>query len=572
MLLEELVRYSQRLESVPIMYKDEPVRYWVDLSADGEFRGLMTVESEDRKTLKRVNVPTVVRSVGIKAKLLADNGEYTLGVAREKSKPEQVRARHSAFVDLTRRCWEQTSEEDVRAVYTFLDGIRAIGNDSLALPNDFDADAMISFRVDGRHPVDLPSVQSFWATQASDGELLECVVCGLEKPAMERLEQKLKRVPEGQPAGIAIISANSSAFESYGLAASYTGATCLDCSDRFMKAANYLVGTRETHLTVGEVVYIFWTRAEVGFSPVNLLSQPDAADVRSMLSSVFTGTSAEVDETRFFAAALSANGGRAAVRDWIDTTVGSARESLARFFALQAITDSWGQPGRFFGVYQLASATVRRGDTKGLRKESVQALVRYALDSRGSLPASLLHETVERCRIDRGVTERQASLIKLVLLSRGDESKHKDGGTMVELDESQNDPGYLCGRLFAEIEEVQRAALGTVGATVVDRYYGTASSAPATVFGRLVRGAQPHLAKLRRDRPGAFAGLDRRLQDIQVGLKTYPTTLTLEQQGLFALGYYHQRAADRSARAAHRDSRGEHAEQYDEESSLEESE
>jgi CRISPR-associated protein Csd1 len=553
MLLRELVNYSHRLDIAPLMYKDEPVKYWVELSAKGECAGITTVEATDRKNLKRVNVPTVVRAGGIKAKLLADNGEYALGIGREKSKSDQVVARHANFVALVRRCAEMTGEDDVLAVSTFLTQVDRNGIAALGLPDDFDASAIVSFRVDGRHPFELASVRSFWAAEASDGDRYDCVVCGIRRPAMERLEQKLKRVPGGHSAGLAIISANSPAFESYGLAASYTGATCLECSDRFIKAANHLIATRETHLTVGDIVYVFWTRDEVGFSPATLLSDPDPMEVRTMMEGAFTGKRAEVENTRFFAAALSANGGRATVRDWIDTTVGSAQQGLVRFFANQEISDEWGRPGRFFGVYQLATATVRRGDTAGLKKQTLQALVRHALVS-GGLPASLLVETVERCRLDRGVSQRQAALIKLVFLSRN-QSTGEGGIGMTELDESQLDPGYLCGRLFAEIEAVQHAALGEVGATVVDRYYGTASSAPGTVFGRLVRGAQPHLAKLRRDRPGAYAGLDHRLQDIQQGLKSYPATLTLEQQGLFALGYYHQRAADRAAAIAARESR-----------------
>ena len=64
------------------------------------------------------------------------------------------------------------------------------------------------------------------------------------------------------------------------------------------------------------------------------------------------------------------------------------------------------------------------------------------------------------------------------------------------------------------LEEIQRAALPGVKATIVDRFFGTASTAPASVFGRLMRGGQPHLAKLERDRPGAYGALQRRLEEV----------------------------------------------------------
>jgi CRISPR-associated protein Csd1 len=111
--------------------------------------------------------------------------------------------------------------------------------------------------------------------------------------------------------------------------------------------------------------------------------------------------------------------------------------------------------------------------------------------------------------------------------------------------------GYHCGRLLAVLEQVQRAAIPGAKATVVDRFFGTASSAPASVFGRLLRGAQPHLARLDRDKPAVHRALQRRLEEVQAQLQGFPSTLTLQEQGLFALGYYHQRAFDRAqARAA----------------------
>jgi CRISPR-associated protein Csd1 len=100
------------------------------------------------------------------------------------------------------------------------------------------------------------------------------------------------------------------------------------------------------------------------------------------------------------------------------------------------------------------------------------------------------------------------------------------------------------------LEQAQRAALGDISATIVDRFYGTASTAPATIFGRLLRGAQPHLSKLQRDAPGTGRALQVDLEEILSSLAGFPPTLTLKQQALFALGYYHQRAQNRAAAKA----------------------
>ena len=109
---------------------------------------------------------------------------------------------------------------------------------------------------------------------------------------------------------------------------------------------------------------------------------------------------------------------------------------------------------------------------------------------------------------------------------------------MVQLDLENQNQAYRCGRLLAVLEQVQRQAIPGANTTRVNRFFGTASSAPASVFGRLLRGAQPHLAKLDRDRPGAYRALQQRLEEVQSGIAGFPRTLTLEEQGLFALGYY----------------------------------
>lgn len=101
-------------------------------------------------------------------------------------------------------------------------------------------------------------------------------------------------------------------------------------------------------------------------------------------------------------------------------------------------------------------------------------------------------------------------------------------------------PAYQAGRLMAILADIQHSALGDVGAGVVQRYYAAASSTPALVLGRLVRGAQYHLNKLDK---GLAVWYEKQLAEIMSRLgSNLPSTLTLEGQTLFALGYYQQKA------------------------------
>lgn len=122
----------------------------------------------------------------------------------------------------------------------------------------------------------------------------------------------------------------------------------------------------------------------------------------------------------------------------------------------------------------------------------------------------------------------------------------------MSLDPGNTDPGYLLGRLFSSLENIQRAALGKqINATIRDRYYGAASATPASVFPVLLRSAQHHLSRLRKDKPGYAVMLEKEVGEIVDLLATsFPKSLGIEAQGHFAIGYYHQSRARFASGAA----------------------
>jgi CRISPR-associated protein Csd1 len=561
-LLQKLSEYAERLDLPPAMYIKTPIRWLIDLDWEGNLRAFVTTEGRGgrRDRGKEFDAPNILRSsTSIRPKLLADHGEYVLGIPRPKSKPARVEQCHQAFVELVKACAQSTDEPAVKAVLNFLERMNVR---TLSLPEAFDPAHNLTFRVEDTIVIDLPMVRNFWASTATDQDddasdqpstLMQCLICGEMRPPVKRLPFKIKRIPGGQTSGMALISANVPAFESYGLEASLIAPTCQECGERFSKAANDLIEDERTHLTIGPLVYLFWTREDQSFSIASLLSTPEPEEVQALLSAALCGKreAANIEEMPFYATAFSASGGRVAVRDWLESTVGVVKQHVARYFALQNIVDRDGSEGRPLGLYALAAATVR--DTgKELPPNVPRSLLQMALKG-GPLPNWLLFHAVKRNRAEQGITRPRAALIKMVLLSRQDHGTAED--TMEHLDSSNHDPAYLCGRLFALLEAVQRAAIPGTNTTITDRFFGTASSAPASVFGRLLRGAQAHLNKLRKEKRGTYEALQKRLEDIQIGLAAFPRTLTLEEQGLFSLGYYHQRASDRAAAIAYRHGR-----------------
>lgn len=560
--MQRLLEYAdRRMQLPPVMYGNAPVRWTIVLDPDGGLSGFVS-RGGDKENRRGENmlVPSVVRAAGIKPKLLADNGEYVLGIGRVDSVPKKVADRHGQFVDLTRRCAEATEAKEVRAIVAFLERWD-VGEfrEEVEGRVGFDPQDDLTFRVGDVYPVDLPVVRAFWAAETSgkDAPELMCLVTGAVGPVEKRLPVKVKGLTRigGQSSGTSLVSANAPAFESYGLENSLTSPISRNAGERFGKALNELLAGEKSQVRVGNVVYVFWTREPTEMDIGMFMDRPDPDRVKDLIRSAETGRhdSAGVAANRFYALALSASGGRAVVRDWLEKTIPEVERNLVAWFLAQEIVDYSGQEAGFLSVFRLA-ASAYRDASKEMQPAISASMVRVALNG-GRLPYDLLARAVRRCVVGTArqdgtrehVTRERAALIKSIFTTQ--ERLPMSDMKFLSLDpdfEREDRAAYACGRLLAELESAQRAALGRINATITDRYYGAASSTPASVFGMLVGDAQSHLSKLRKTKPGVHAAVQERLEEIMSNLHGYPKTLTMERQGLFSLGYYHQRAQNRA--------------------------
>lgn len=541
----------------PSCYIPTAIRFLIRLDAQGKYQGLVTTTGQRKKNKGRdkgneYSAPHMLVTSGIKAKLLVGNVEYVLGRSRDLKKANQkVAERHQAFVEKIRSCASATGNSYINAVLAFLESDEP---EKVYLPEDFNAADLFTFQVEGVLPIYLKEIQNYWANIQRDelelrSEEYTCMVCGVECCPTKLHPVQLKGIPGGQTSGMALVSANAPAFESYGLSGNLIAPICLNCAENYAKVASAFLSEENFSLRLGPLAYIFWTREELGFSVTRLFSKPESQEVRRLLESARKGKLYNaLDTEAFYATALSASGGRVVVRDWLETTVGEVKEHLARWFRMQKIVDWDGSEGSPYGLYPLAASLVR-DPRQDLPPNAPRALLKVALQG-GPLPAWLLFQAIKRNRAEQQLTRPRATLIKMVILSQ---EKIFQEDAMMQLDEDNLHPAYLCGRLLAVLEQLQFMAVSPK-ATLIDRFYGTASTAPASVFSRLLKGAQAHLGKLRKEKFGAYNVLQSRLEAIMGNLSGFPKVLSLEEQGWFSLGYYHQRAWDRSQARARKES------------------
>ncbi len=259
-----------------------------------------------------------------------------------------------------------------------------------------------------------------------------------------------------------------------------------------------------------------------------------------------------LDDERFYVVTLGASGGRVAVRDWYETSLGRLKRSARRFADDLAIAGEC----RPLAMGQLLAA-VAPPDGAPLPSDVAGSIFQASL--RGTpLPREILRHALLRLRAAPGrereataLLRARAALIKATLrgLARTDPSCAHLKELSASLDDDNTHAAYGLGRLFAALERAQQQVRRGPGATMRDSYFASASMAPASVFPRLLRMAEQSVSQARAD--GSDAGVGPAIGRISERLPAggFPTSLSLEDQGLFGVGYYHQRESFAAAPA-----------------------
>jgi len=277
----------------------------------------------------------------------------------------------------------------------------------------------------------------------------------------------------------------------------------------------------------------------------------EAAKLRPALESVVKGRPLKdldpdlKDDTKIYVLGLAPNASRLSVRFWETCSLHSFTKRLAQHYQdLELRPLPWRtEPS----VWRLLLQTVPHREGSQPKADDIQPqlageMARAILTGQ-RYPGNLLSCLIMRMRADGDISPLRVAMCKAVITrsERLTDTTTKEEIPM-SLDTENTEPGYLLGRLFSALENIQESALGRdINATIRDRYYGAASATPASIFPVLVRNAQHHLSRLRKDKPGAAVNLEKQVNEIVDKLPpSFPKSLRIEAQGRFAIGYYHQ--------------------------------
>jgi CRISPR-associated protein Csd1 len=562
----------------PYGFTDENISYCLVLSRDGVLVDIQDVrDTTDKKPKpRRLSVPQSFKRPGTipKAFYLWDKTAYVLGVEGNKDKATaketpwlKAERTHSAFRKLHLDLLEDQHDVALMALRRFL--LDWTPERFAQQPFTADhLDANMVFKLDGEMGFVHESAEaqrlwlSFLKSESQSDEVVRnatgvCLVTG-ERAALSRLHPAIKGVG-GQTTGGSIVSFNAEAYESFGKNQGDNAPVSEQAAFAYTTSLNYLLRREHGHvLSVGDTRTVFWAQADdarqeaLAMDVFSAMLNPSADDdgetkqIRLSLEKIARGRPFQDiapdlnPRTRFFVLGLAPNAARVSIRYWLDSSMGELGRCLSEHWAdLQISPLPWktDQPP---SVWRCLIETAPLRKTENIAPQLSGEWIRSILTGQ-RYPRQLLTQIVLRLRADGELNGLRAALIKAVLYR-----DHRKGFTKEAIPmslEIENSPlGYRLGCLFAVLEQAQRGALGEVNASIVDRYYGTASSVPYSVFPRLIAGCQNHLSKIRKDKPGYAVNIEKRLGAIVGALPvTFPTQLTIEQQGQFAVGYYHQK-------------------------------
>lgn len=587
MILAALNAYYQHLldqstEGIsPLGYSQEKISYEILLAPDGSVADVNDIrDTSGKKPMPRsLSVPQPPkRASGIDPCFLWDKTSYVLGVSTSSKRADRE---HAAFKALHNESLAGETDEGLKALLAFLAGWSPERLEEDPRFTEGMLDTNIVFRLDGeqRYLHERPAARAARARLSGNeegGSVGMCLVTGAVEP-LARLHPSIKGVNGAQSAGASIVSFNLDSFGSYGKSQGDNAPVSRQAAFAYTTVLNYLL-RRDPHnrqrLQIGDTSVVFWAQASdaakthaaeglfASFFDAFTDDGKETQKLQRALEQVRQGLplrelDPELDgKTQMFVLGLAPNASRLSIRFWQSDTLDVFAQRLAEHYEDMRLEPSpWRTPPPLWRLL-LATAPSRNGKAKS---EDVPPLLAGELTrsilTGSRYPGSLLGNIIMRLRADGDISGVRVALCKGILAREQRlTNRENDKGIPMSLDPGNTDPGYLLGRLFSTLENVQRAALGKqVNATIGDRYYGAASATPASVFPVLLRNTRNHLSRLRKDKPGYAVNLEKEIgQIIDLLAPTLPRSLRIEAQGHFAIGYYHQTQA-RFARSEQQD-------------------
>lgn len=598
MILQALVRCYEALAERGELEKPgwSPVKvsWGLELNADGQVKSLLLMGGTDAKgkQIPRVmKLPDPVkRSSGVAANFLCDNSAYVLGVDA-KGKPERTRECFAACARKHQDVLKDVRHPTAKAILNFFERWKpenaachpAIqpnletllkGGNIVFVTHDAEGELQLA--------QDVPEIRRAWDeayAKSDDAVMGRCLVTGEEGP-IAILHPSIKGVMGAQSSGASLVSFNAPAFESYGKESARdnqgqgrNAPVGKYAAFAYGAALNYMVGHADFHGRLGDTTLVYWAEGAepaygsafmammgMGGEDKNEITQKELRGLLTALCQGHTVKWANVPlnpENRFYILGLAPNASRLSVRFFLQNSFDEFVQNYQKHQEDLDIVRPAFDERETFSMWALLRETAIKNPNKPpeFQRQLVEEMLNAILTG-SPYPSTLFTQVEIRIRAEREINREKAAIIKAYLwrnvAKRQKDQKHIYKGVLgVELNISKTTYlPYRLGRLFAVLEALQSEAFkdnnnrdSKPNTTIKDQFFSSACATPVVAFPIIVGRAQNHLRKLKAKNKEGLARYYSGMMDEIIGNfgESYPAHLSLEDQGIFQIGYYHQR-------------------------------
>lgn len=599
MILQALTKYYDILSNdpekdiAPPGYSSTGVSFALNISEQGKLLDVIPLFEQVQRGKKmeerprRMIVPEQVKKTsGISANFLCENGAYVLGIS-DKGDAEYSQRRFEEFARSNKELLVKANSKAAKATVAFLDTYRPEeGREHPKISPRLETilkGGNLIFMCDGGFVHEDSAVRQIWEAHkaSSDALLIQCLVTGEIAP-LARLHPSLKGIRDANPTGATLVGFNARAYESYNREQGMNSPVSERAAFAYTTALNYLLSSANENrkFIIGDTTVVYWAESEnkeyakafMGLCEPEIVevetsaeeeSQPirdkkaekrlkkvaekvrrvQALDVKKLLEGL--------DENpRFYVLGLAPNAARVSVRFFHSDPFEKVVEKIMQHYRDMEIIKEFDDQHTYLTIQDILKETV---SPKASDKEATPLLAGSmfrAILENTTYPAALYNAIINRIRADQDdakkfikkVNYERAAIIKAYLLRKyRNQPQHLIQEVLImSLNEQSTIPAYVLGRLFAVLEKVQQEAIGDVNASIKDRYFTSACASPKSVFPTLLRLSQHHISKAEfgyaRDNR-----IEKILNLLDVEKNPIPSHLSLDEQGVFVLGYYHER-------------------------------
>lgn len=553
MILKALYDYYNRCEGLSAKgLEQKEIGYLIVIDKDGTF---VRIESrmKDKKTAQTFLVLQTIKRSGRKyaPNILWDNYEYVIGGADESAK------KHDTFIRMIEKLKEQVpSDRYLNAISEFYkknENLEDIIQNDVLYEEIHKSKKNISFLLQGESKIAAEN-EKVWnlilSQSADDGIYGICLVTG-KKDSVARLHTTIKLTKDTGP----LVSFKTDrGYDSYGKEQGYNAQISGDAEFAYTTALNAML-QKGSHnkFSVGNRTFVFWASSNseaaeqtegslfdlLGYTEEEV-DDPNAKieQVRKVFTAIYSGSLKTSLEDRFYILGLAPNSARIAVVYWSECSLKEFAGKILCHFKDMEIKDTRIDKKPYMGIKSMLAAVTLNGKQSEATPNLPEAVVKSIFQGT-PYPFTLFSACIRRIRAEAG--SKDAIRIARMAIIKAYLNRINDNNKKIEtmLDKSNTNQGYLCGRLFAVLENLQYAA--NKQDSIRSGYMNAASSTPSAVYPTILKLSNSHYSKLAKDKKGLAIYFDNQKKEIMAQISDFPDTLDLSDQGRFFLGYYHQK-------------------------------